>query len=53
MGIGVGERVRPVLIAVGTAIVIAAGPIVAATLEGHFSSNELTQCRAPEGSQEG
>lgn len=52
MGIGLRQRVRTILVAVGTAIVIAAGPIIAAALQNQFDGNQSAQCRTPENSQQ-
>jgi hypothetical protein len=52
MRVGLGQRVRPLLISVGVAIVIASGPIVAAVLQGQFNSDEFSQCGTPGNSEE-
>lgn len=46
------QRVRPLLVALGVAIVIVSGPIVAAALQGQFPNDEVAQCWTPGSSQQ-
>lgn len=52
MGSGLRGWVRSLLMVLGVAMVIAAGPIVAAALQGHFDSHEFTQCRTSDDGQD-